>query len=98
MQEAARLRPVVQPSPGCSPMFVLPVFRGPNAFENFMVQCQAPVVLFTTLEQYKRWVAAWALGCWWQGRSHAVWWQCSSTLSQEGQCVTALLLPMPWRC
>lgn len=37
-----------------SPNFVLPVFRGPNAFENFMIQCQDPVVLFTTLEQYKR--------------------------------------------
>eukprot|EP00887_Chlorella_sp_A99_P003330 scaffold26.g3330.t1 len=37
-----------------SPNFVLPVFRGPNAFENFMVQCQLPYVLFTTLEQYKR--------------------------------------------
>ncbi len=37
----------------CSPMFVLPVFKGPNAFENFMVQCQLPLVLFTTLEEYK---------------------------------------------
>ena len=27
-----------------SPMFVLPVFKGPNAFENFMVQCQPPLV------------------------------------------------------
>lgn len=37
----------------CSPMFVLPVFKGPNAFENFMVQCQLPLVLLTTLEEYK---------------------------------------------
>lgn len=36
-----------------SPMFVLPVFKGPNAFENFMVQCQPPLVLLTTLEEYK---------------------------------------------
>lgn len=35
-------------------MFVLPVFKGPNAFENFMVQCQPPLVLFTTLEEYKQ--------------------------------------------
>jgi hypothetical protein len=38
----------------CSPMFVLPVFKGPNAFETFMVQCQLPHVLFTSLEEYKR--------------------------------------------
>lgn len=38
----------------CSPMFILPVFKGPNAFENFMVQCQLPLVLFTTLEEYKQ--------------------------------------------
>lgn len=40
-------------APARSPMFVLPVFKGPNAFENFMVQCQLPLVLFTTLEEYK---------------------------------------------
>ena len=33
---------------------VLPVFKGPNAFEMFMVQCQLPLVLFTTLEEYKQ--------------------------------------------
>lgn len=38
----------------CSPMFVLPVFKGPNAFENFVAQCQLPLVLFTTLEEYKQ--------------------------------------------
>lgn len=37
-----------------SSQFVLPVFKGPNAFENFFVQCQLPIVLFTTLEEYKR--------------------------------------------
>lgn len=37
-----------------SPQFVLPVFKGPNAFENFYVQCQLPIVLFTTLEEYKQ--------------------------------------------
>lgn len=35
-------------------MFVLPVFKGPNAFETVMVQCQLPHVLFTSLEEYKR--------------------------------------------
>ena len=38
-----------------SPMFVLPVFRdGPNSFEVFTLQCQAPHVLFTSLEDFKR--------------------------------------------
>ncbi|PRW45501.1 assembly factor 1 for F1 component of mitochondrial ATP synthase [Chlorella sorokiniana] len=37
-----------------SPMFVLPVFKGPNAFENFVAQCQLPIVLFTSLEDYKQ--------------------------------------------
>lgn len=37
-----------------NPQFVLPVFRGPNALENFFVQCQLPLVLFTSVEEYKR--------------------------------------------
>ena len=37
-----------------TPMFVLPVFRGPNSFETFALQCQMPLVLFTSLEEYKR--------------------------------------------
>lgn len=37
-----------------SPMFVLPIFRGPNAFETFTLQCQLPYVLFTSLEEMKR--------------------------------------------
>lgn len=37
-----------------TPMFVLPVFRGPNAFETFVMQCQSPLVLFTSLEDFKR--------------------------------------------
>lgn len=37
----------------CSPAFVLPVFRGPNSFETFLLQCQLPLVAFTSLEQYK---------------------------------------------
>lgn len=32
----------------------MPVFKGPNAFENFFVQFQLPHVLFTTLESYKQ--------------------------------------------
>jgi ATP synthase F1 complex assembly factor 1 len=39
---------------GMTPMFVLPVFRGPNSFETFALQCQPPLVLFTSLEEYKR--------------------------------------------
>lgn len=35
-------------------MFVLPIFKGPNAFETIMVQCQLPCVLLTSLEEYKR--------------------------------------------
>ena len=42
------------PHPCRSPMFVLPVFKGPNAIENFLVQCQLPLVLFTSLEEYKQ--------------------------------------------
>lgn len=38
----------------CSPAFVLPVPRGPGAFENFVLQCQLPRVLFTSLEDWKR--------------------------------------------
>jgi ATP synthase F1 complex assembly factor 1 len=34
-------------------MFILPVFRGPNAFENFILQVQMPYILFTSLEDYK---------------------------------------------
>lgn len=37
-----------------TPMFVLPVFRGPNAFETFALQCQTPLVLFTSLEEFKQ--------------------------------------------
>jgi ATP synthase F1 complex assembly factor 1 len=37
-----------------TPMFVLPVFRGPNSFETFALQCQPPLVLFTSLEEYKK--------------------------------------------
>lgn len=36
-----------------TPMFVLPVFRGPNSFETFALQCQTPLVLFTSLEEFK---------------------------------------------
>ena len=36
-----------------SPMFVLPIFKGPNAFETILVQCQMPCMLFTSLEEYK---------------------------------------------
>lgn len=35
-------------------MFVLPVFRGPDAFETFVLQCQLPHIAFTSLEDYKR--------------------------------------------
>ena len=57
---AAALKALAWPSPSPplptlrSPMFVLPVFKGPNAFETFMVQCQPPLVLLTTLEEYKQ--------------------------------------------
>ncbi len=37
-----------------TPMFVLPVFRGPNSFETFALQCQPPLILFTSLEEFKR--------------------------------------------
>lgn len=37
-----------------SPMFILPIFKGPNAFETILVQQQLPVTLFTSLEEYKR--------------------------------------------
>lgn len=50
---AARYAKFVE-NAGKSPQFVLPVFKGPNAFENFYVQCQLPIVLFTTLEEYKQ--------------------------------------------
>ena len=46
--------PAPRPCLMCSPQFVLPVFRGPNARENFFVQCQLPLVLFTSVEEYKR--------------------------------------------
>ena len=37
-----------------TPMFVLPVFRGPNSFETFALQCQPPLILFTSLEEFKQ--------------------------------------------
>lgn len=52
----------------CSPMFILPVFRGPNSFETFVMQCQMPLVLFTSLEDYKRCAYTGGLGVgggWW---------------------------------
>lgn len=45
---------VFQENASRSPMFVLPIFKGPNAFESIVVQCQLPIVLITSLEEYKR--------------------------------------------
>lgn len=55
-------------------MFVLPIFKGPNAFETILVQCQIPCVLLTGLEEYKRRAGCtksppWrGVLCWRQGR------------------------------
>lgn len=51
-----KLLPPPSPTQIHSPMFLLPVFRGPNAFENFALQCQNPYVLFTSLEDFKLYV------------------------------------------
>lgn len=40
--------------PGCSPMFLIPLRRGSDAHENFVLQLQLPFMLVTSLEEYKR--------------------------------------------
>lgn len=38
----------------CSPMFLIPLRRGSDAHENFVLQLQLPFMLVTSLEEYKR--------------------------------------------